>query len=272
MCTHVQQLGLVRTFRQREGIHHFIKQLLALPFLPWTHVPNVFRKMEERAPPNLQPLTSCIRHQCLWKYLSNFHCGISWYLVWVFLLAFEPHFPLSTRSNVENQLHFCYARCHARDHIMIFLTQTGAIAWIRRYTAYIISFYQLISVIFREAELVQSRIAASDRERDVRRTSHLVQQKIATASERYMQKEISSSAFLKICGSIYAAPFQWLWLCQYVIMCMIMCDNSNTGDVYIETLLTPCDMYRVLLICIVKYFIFFHLQTRYWLFCSLLDY
>ena len=48
-----------------------------LPFLPWTHVPNVFRKMEERAPPNLQPLTSCIRHQCLRKYLSNFHCGIS---------------------------------------------------------------------------------------------------------------------------------------------------------------------------------------------------
>ena len=87
-----------------------------------------------------------------------------------------------------------------------------------------------------------------------------------TASERYMQKEISSSAFLKICGSIYAAPFQWLWLCQYVIMCMIMFHNSNTGDVYIETLLTPCDMYLVLLICILKYFNFFHLQTRYWLF------
>ena len=69
-------------------------------------------------------------------------------------------------------------------------------------------FYQLIPVLFREAEMVQSRIAATDIERDVRRTSHLVQQKIATASERYMNKEISSSAFLKICGSIYAAPFQ----------------------------------------------------------------
>ena len=61
--THVQQLGLVRTFRQREGTHHFIKQLLALPFLPCTHVLDVFRMMEERAPSNLQLLTSYIRHQ-----------------------------------------------------------------------------------------------------------------------------------------------------------------------------------------------------------------
>ena len=59
-------------------------------------------------------------------------------------------------------------------------------------------FYQLIPVLFREAEIVQSWIATTDLERDVRRTSHLVQQKIATASERYMNKEISSSAFLKI--------------------------------------------------------------------------
>ena len=38
-------------------------------------------------------------------------------------------------------------------------------------------FYQQIPVIFREAELVQSRITATDLDRDVRRTSHLVQQK-----------------------------------------------------------------------------------------------
>ena len=113
----------------------------------------VFRMMEERAPPSLQPLTSYIRHQWRRSYLSNFHCGIQWYLV--FFYCIEPHLPLSTRS------------------------QAGAIAWIRQHTAYIISFYQLIPVLFWEAELVQSRIAASDLERDVRRTSHVVQQKIA---------------------------------------------------------------------------------------------
>nr|XP_022297359.1 uncharacterized protein LOC111106825 [Crassostrea virginica] len=56
--TQVQHLGLVRTFRQRKGTHNFIKQLMALSFLPWNHVLHVFRMMEERAPPSLQPLTS----------------------------------------------------------------------------------------------------------------------------------------------------------------------------------------------------------------------
>ena len=32
------------------------------------------------------------------------------------------------------------------------------------------------------------------------------------------------------------STFSVLWLWQYVIMCVIMCDNSNTGDVYVETL------------------------------------
>ena len=40
-------------------------------------------------------------------------------------------------------------------------------------------FYQLIPVNFREAELVQSKITATDLDRDVRRTSHLVQQNFA---------------------------------------------------------------------------------------------
>ena len=35
---------------------------MALPFLPWTHVHDVFRMMEDRAPPSLQPLTSYIKH------------------------------------------------------------------------------------------------------------------------------------------------------------------------------------------------------------------
>lgn len=60
----------------------------------------------------------------------------------------------------------------------------------------------------READIVKTRIAASDLERDVRRTSHLTQQKITAAADRYMAQEISSGAYLKICGSIYAAPFE----------------------------------------------------------------
>lgn len=72
-----------------------------------------------------------------------------------------------------------------------------------------LSFYQLVPLLQREADVVKTRIAASGLERDVRRTSHLTQQKItAAAADRYMAQEISSGAYLKICGSIYAAPFE----------------------------------------------------------------
>lgn len=63
-----------------------------------------------------------------------------------------------------------------------------------------LSFYQLPPPLLqREADIVKTRIAASDLERDVRRTSHLTQQKITAAADRYMAQEISSGAYLKIC-------------------------------------------------------------------------
>lgn len=72
-----------------------------------------------------------------------------------------------------------------------------------------LSFYQQPPPpLQREADIVKTRIAASDLERDVRRTSHLTQQKITAAADRYMAQENSSGAYLKICGSIYAAPFE----------------------------------------------------------------
>lgn len=71
-----------------------------------------------------------------------------------------------------------------------------------------LSFYLLVPLLQREADIVKTRIAASDLERDVRRTSHLTQQKITAAADRYMAQEISSGAYLKICGSIYAAPYE----------------------------------------------------------------
>nr|XP_034307538.1 uncharacterized protein LOC105322137 [Crassostrea gigas] len=72
--SHVQQLGLATTFRQWEGAHSFIKQLLALPFLPWSHIEDVFRVMEERAPANLQQLTQYVRDQWIQNPVFPIRC------------------------------------------------------------------------------------------------------------------------------------------------------------------------------------------------------
>ena len=171
--------------------------------------------MEDRAPPSLQPLTSYIKHQ----WMENPVFPVRSWSVYQFVVR--------TNNDVEGICiifiveFFCgFFLLHLNLTYHMYSSFTG---WHHRMNSKArvlpLPFYQLIPVLFREAEIVQSRIAATDLERDVRRTSHLVQQKISTASEWYMNKEISSSAFLKICGSIYAAPFQWLWLTNWYMMC-----------------------------------------------------
>ena len=67
--------------------------------------------------------------------------------------------------------------------------------------------YQIIPLLLREAEIVRTRIAAGDLERNVRNAATKTQKKIEKASERYMAEEITASHFLKVCGSIYPAVY-----------------------------------------------------------------
>jgi len=46
---HVQELGLSATYRQKGGMHSFIRQLLALPFLPPGHILDAFNNLRQRA-------------------------------------------------------------------------------------------------------------------------------------------------------------------------------------------------------------------------------
>lgn len=67
--------------------------------------------------------------------------------------------------------------------------------------------YQIIPLLLREAELVKTRIAACDLERNVRQQVTTTQRKIEEAAARYMEDNITASHFLKVCGSIYVGVF-----------------------------------------------------------------
>ncbi|XP_071804818.1 uncharacterized protein [Asterias amurensis] len=43
-----QALGLVVPFKSNAGVHTFIKKLMALPFLPSEHIPEAFKKLQEK--------------------------------------------------------------------------------------------------------------------------------------------------------------------------------------------------------------------------------
>lgn len=50
----VQEYGLVTTYRERQGVYNYVRQLMALPFLPSTHIRDTFNTLKVRA--NTDPL------------------------------------------------------------------------------------------------------------------------------------------------------------------------------------------------------------------------
>ena len=64
MWRHAQEMGLKPAYEQRGSIHGYIRQLLALPFLPVHHIPEAFHRLEARANSDgLQALVGYIRRQ-----------------------------------------------------------------------------------------------------------------------------------------------------------------------------------------------------------------
>ena len=60
----VQDLGLKPAYSQRNSIYNYIRQLLALPFLPQNHIPPTFQQLYERANTDqLQRLVAYIDRQ-----------------------------------------------------------------------------------------------------------------------------------------------------------------------------------------------------------------
>ena len=51
---HVQEYGLVTTYRERQGAYTYTRQLMALPFLPANHIRETFDALKTRA--NTDPL------------------------------------------------------------------------------------------------------------------------------------------------------------------------------------------------------------------------
>lgn len=171
--TKVQNLGLATTFRERETTHVFIKQLMALPFLPWNYVEDVFNAMTNRCPPHLEELVGHVKTQ--WMQNPVFPIR-SW-------SVFD--FKVRTNNDVEDW--------HRRMNV--------------KAQGLSLPLYHLIPLLLREAELVKTRIAACDLERNVRQIVTTTQRKIEDAAAKYMEDIITASHFLKVCGSIYAGVF-----------------------------------------------------------------
>ena len=57
---HVQQFGLAATYQQREGVYDYVRQLMALPFLPARHIPPTFQHLKTKA--SSEPLKRLVNY------------------------------------------------------------------------------------------------------------------------------------------------------------------------------------------------------------------
>ena len=71
---YVQTCGLVKAYREQQGVHKYIRQLLALPFMPAQHIRVTFLHLKARAnSPQLQDLVDNMGRQWFRNQLFKVH-------------------------------------------------------------------------------------------------------------------------------------------------------------------------------------------------------
>lgn len=168
---HIQELGLAATFMKREATHRYLKQLMALPFLPSPDIPAAFQTLKERA--NTEPLQSLVGYiDRQWMNHSVFHPS-AWT---VYRQA------VRTNNDVEGWHHRVNGKAGHRG----------------------CTFYKLVPLLLHEAKLVETRVSSENLFRDVRQSSSATQKKLTEAWEQYDAGQLSTGHFLRLCGTVYA--------------------------------------------------------------------
>ncbi|XP_062583185.1 uncharacterized protein LOC134244944 [Saccostrea cucullata] len=168
---HIKELGLAPTFMKREATHRYLKQIMALPFLPAPDIPAAFQTLKERA--NTEPLQSLVAYiDRQWMHHAIFRPS-SWT---VYKQSFR------TNNDVEGWQHRVNGKAGQRSS----------------------TFYKLVPLLLQEAKLVETRVSSDNLFRNVRRSSTATQKKLDTAWDQYDAGEISTGHFLRLCGSLYA--------------------------------------------------------------------
>ncbi|XP_069142293.1 uncharacterized protein [Argopecten irradians] len=170
----VGNLGLRPTYDRREGVHQFVKQLLALPFLPAEQIEPAFRMMSARAnTPELRDLTAYIDHQWM---QSRVWPPVNWSI---------HQQSVRTNNDVEGWHHRLNGKAGRAN----------------------LPFYMMVPLLLQEASLVtiQMRLVSQNAlQRHQRTTYRRIQGKITELWDDYDADRISTSAFLRRVGHIYA--------------------------------------------------------------------
>ncbi|KAK3089542.1 hypothetical protein FSP39_004440 [Pinctada imbricata] len=164
-----QELGLSTAYRDNSATRTYIRQLMALPFLPPRHIPPAFDNLSTRASStSLQSLVDYMRRQ----WISNP----------VFPVDSWSVYQLTVRTN--NDIEGWHTRLNQKS---------GGAPGV----------YRLIQLLKVEAELMEASIAAGDMYRETNRHYRRLDEKLKEAWTNYMSSDLSTGGFLRTVGNLY---------------------------------------------------------------------
>ena len=169
------QLGLQTAYQEKGQVYKLVKALLALPYLPRRHIPEAFEEIAQRA-------TECAVMQQLLTYIDQ-----TWMKSSVWAVANWAGFRRVVRTNNDTE------GWHRRIN-----TRAGREN---------LQLYVLLPLLHREAKLVtlQYQLVAENRLTSRSRGSQDKQKKLHEMWDKYEEKEMSTSDFLRACAGL--VPF-----------------------------------------------------------------
>ncbi|XP_052796013.1 uncharacterized protein LOC128228633 [Mya arenaria] len=167
---HVQSVGLAKTYRRRVGVFNFVRMLLALQFLPASHIRRAFDKLAETATTEAtRALTSYIERQ--------------WMMNPIFAVEVWSVFRQTIRTN--NDVEGWHNRLNQK---------AGGSG---------LGFYRLVPVLRREAELVQMSVESENLERRGNVRCLRQDNTIRTLADDYLNGDMRTSEYLGRIGDVY---------------------------------------------------------------------
>lgn len=172
---HVQNLGLATTYQRDQGTNSFIRKLLALPFLPASHIKDIFIALRDlNSADHLEPLLDYIEQR--------------WIDSTIWPIADWCIYGQSVRTN--NDVEGWHRRLNTRAGISP-------------------PFYNLVKLLHLEAGSVdnQIRLVSEQRlQRNQKAAFRTMQGRVFAAWEQYREGEISDTGLLKKISAIYVHP------------------------------------------------------------------
>ncbi|CAC5367743.1 unnamed protein product [Mytilus coruscus] len=174
-CGVMYRTTAVRAYKHQQSVHTFIRQLMALPFLPTTHIRDTFTSLQNRAnTPQLRDLVAYMDRQ--------------WFNNGVIQIADWCIFKRSVRTN--NDVEGWHSRLNSA-------AKHGGVP-----------FYTLVPDLMKEAEVVDVSVRSDNLERDVHHRYTVLEQKIQTSWDSYMDGAMSTTHFLKVISRLYGPSDQ----------------------------------------------------------------